>query len=1348
MSWFTYLRKICAWIWCYAASSVLMVLFSLFSQEEEHSPPSGSDWLLTVNKWIDIGCNHLVDLTKNWKTRHKYRQSVRLARSYHSNPPRSRYPVMAIFALQAVAMAATNTHKLHNASFDTDSGPVGIDNRCSACISHRLEDFVEPPVPVNRVIKGFGGSRMSNIKMGTIKWKWEDDTGLVHDMLIPDSYYAPDAGVRLLSPQHWSQHHGRQQHSRCVTRHDQVTLSWGDSHTKTVPLDHNNVATFALAPGYKQYHAFCAQAETSDVQDDTSPMCFPCVPDTIKDDDSTNIRMTPLECGFDFKSLQEAPEVSPDPIEVTHASTSAEFLHYHHKFGHISPKKIQLMAKQGLLPAKLATCPVPICTACLYGTSTKRPWQSKPSATDKARLSPITSPGQCVHVDFMTSPTPGFIAQLTGALTYKRYNHAAIYVDRFTGYGFVHLQKSISEEETLQGKLAFEAHCRQHNVTVRHYHADNGIFAGNGWRNACRQEGQGLSFAGVNAHHQNGVAERRIRTLQDMARTMLIHAHKRWPNAITANLWPYALRMANDSINATPSLQVKGNTTPVELFANTKVATNPKYWFHFGCPVYVLAEQLQSSKPIFHKWKERARVGLYLGKSPSHSREVALVLNLETGLVSPQFHVKLDSTFQTLREPGTDIPQSQWQIKAGFVAQPKVEPKVVHTSPDDIKGNISTTSSAPSKPKQDQVNQNISSTIRDSIMGVPIDSEGVQTPETVPEEPPLRRSSRRPKPIERWTYAACANIEHEVQGEILCLSAFVSEDNLDENPLLSFAASADPDTMYLHQAMKEPDREEFVKAMTKEVEGQLKNGTYSILSRSQVPKNERVLPAVWAMKRKRRIATGEIYKWKARLNLDGSKQIKGQDYWETNSPVANWSSIRLLLIMSIVNKWHTRQIDFVQAYTQAEVEKDMYMEIPRGFNVSEKGDFVLKIHKNIYGQKQAGRVWNNHLVDKLIQIGFKQCDHDPCVFTKGQNIYVLYVDDSILMGPNPKELDSLIQQMRDASLDLTVEGDVSDFLGVNVEYKKDGTVHLTQPQLIKSILEELHLMRDDVKGKNVPAATSKLLTSHQDSEPFDEHFNYRRVIGKLNYLERSSRPDIACAVHQCARFVSDPRVEHGQAVKWLGRYLKTTADKGLILRPKGDSFEVYVDADFAGNWNPEDAPDHSYTARSRHGYIIMYQGCPIVWASKMQTEIALSSTESEFIGLSMALRNTIPLMELIKELQAHGFKMSSTQPKVHCRVFEDNSGALEIAKVPKMRPRTKHINIKYHHFRDYVERGEITIHPIRSEDQPADLLTKPVPEPVLRKHREFIMGWKGKLGGERECENTRRRVSFRDPVVS
>ena len=191
----------------------------------------------------------------------------------------------------------------------------------------------------------------------------------------------------------------------------------------------------------------------------------------------------------------------------------------------------------------------------------------------------------------------------------------------------------------------------------------------------------------------------------------------------------------------------------------------------------------------------------------------------------------------------------------------------------------------------------------------------------------------------------------------------------------------------------------------------------------------------------------------------------------------------------------------------------------------------------------------------------------------------------------------------------------------------------------------------------------------------------------------------------------------------VGQVPKGTRDKGMIISPTDDTgLEMYVDADFSGNWKKDESNERD-SARSRHGYVIRYNNCPILWKSQLQSEIALSSTESEYIGISHGLRDAIPIMEILKEMKIYGFPIGCTKSKLRCRVFKDNSGAIEMAKVHKYRPRTKHVNVKYHHFRDHVERGDITISAIGTNKQPADILTKPVNENLLKKHRKFIMGW-------------------------
>ena len=153
---------------------------------------------------------------------------------------------------------------------------------------------------------------------------------------------------------------------------------------------------------------------------------------------------------------------------------------------------------------------------------------------------------------------------------------------------------------------------------------------------------------------------------------MRIHANARWSDSVKANLWPYAIRMANEAVNHTPSFQDEKKRSPIELFTGSSVSSNPKHWKPFGCPTYMLDNELQGSKP-FHKWQQRSKPGIYLRTSPLHGRNVALVvLSRETGLVSPQFHVAFDPSFDTVRTMTT---KSNWQVKAGFVIQKGLQKK-------------------------------------------------------------------------------------------------------------------------------------------------------------------------------------------------------------------------------------------------------------------------------------------------------------------------------------------------------------------------------------------------------------------------------------------------------------------------------------------------------------------------------------------------------------------------------------------------------------------------------------------------------------------------------------------------
>ena len=320
------------------------------------------------------------------------------------------------------------------------------------------------------------------------------------------------------------------------------------------------------------------------------------------------------------------------------------------------------------------------------------------------------------------------------------------------------------------------------------------------------------------------------------------------------------------------------------------------------------------------------------------------------------------------------------------------------------------------------------------------------------------------------------------------------------------------------------------------------------------------------------------------------------------------------------------------------------------------------------------------------------------------------------------EIESIIEEIKAAQLDITVLGDLKDFLGVNINKEDCGRIHVSQPHLIKQIIEQA--FQTNAKPRCTPAKASTILKQHRNLSSYTPEFNYKSIIGKLNYLERGTRSDISYATHQCARYSIDPKRPHVEAIRWLVRYLIGSKDKGYYIKPNiNEGLKVYVDADFSGNWDPIEPELDRDTARSRHGYIITYMGAPIIWKSQLQTEIALSSTESEYTGLSYALREAIPIMNLLEEMKNHGFNLTSDTPTIQCKVFEDNSGALEMATTHKFRPRTKHINVKLHHFRDYVTKGDIQVLPISTKFQLADYLTKPLVEEILVPLRKQVMGW-------------------------
>ena len=350
--------------------------------------------------------------------------------------------------------------------------------------------------------------------------------------------------------------------------------------------------------------------------------------------------------------------------------------------------------------------------------------------------------------------------------------------------------------------------------------------------------------------------------------------------------------------------------------------------------------------------------------------------------------------------------------------------------------------------------------------------------------------------------------------------------------------------------------------------------------------------------------------------------------------------------------------------------------------------------------------WFAHLKEHLEQRGFVPSKVDQCLFINhDKKIFCLvYIDDVVWVAPDCQWIDKVLESLK-GEFKMTVEGDVTALLGIQFKCLSGGEIKMQQIGLIKRVLKATGLQ--DCNPDKTPTSQKPLGTDKN---------------GMLLYLAANSHPEIAYAFHQCARFTHNPKASHRAAVKRICCYLQGTKTKGLILKPsKQLTVDCYVDADFAGQWNVEN-PEDPLCVKSRMGYVLLVGNCPVHWVSKLQSEISVSSMEAEYISLSTAMRDLIPLRTLVDEVKDL-IGASMLPCRMYSKVFEDNNGTLILASTPRMTPCSKDIAVKYHFFKEHVRTGWIQLVKVESANQMADCLTKGLEKSMFECTRKMLCRW-------------------------
>ncbi|KAJ0522114.1 putative RNA-directed DNA polymerase [Helianthus annuus] len=482
--------------------------------------------------------------------------------------------------------------------------------------------------------------------------------------------------------------------------------------------------------------------------------------------------------------------------------------------------------------------------------------------------------------------------------------------------------------------------------------------------------------------------------------------------------------------------------------------------------------------------------------------------------------------------------------------------------------------------------------------------------------------------------------------------------------------------------------------MDKEMESIKKNKTWTLV---EPPKNQKPIGVKWIFKTMYD-EHGNVSKYKARLVAKGYNQKYGIDYQEVFAPVVRFDTVRLVLALAVHFEWHLHQMDVKTAFLNGKLTENVYIEQPIGYVKKGEEHKVCQLKKALYGLKQAPRAWYSRIDGYFLSQGYNKCVYEHTLYFKHSTstriIICLYVDDLIIASDSLDQIRQLKESM-EKEFEMTDLGILHYFLGMEVNYN-EGNISLSQQKYARTLLKKFNM--ENCKQISTPMEYGIRLTKEDPEEEDVDQNMYRILMGCLMYLT-NTRPDIAFAVSKLSRFMERPKRSHWEAGKRVLRYIKGTLNHGIIYsKGRKGKLTGYSDSDYAG-----DTDD----SKSTSGYIFHLGSGAIAWQSRKQKVVALSSTEAEYIALSMAGCQAIWLKGILKELQIH----MDCPPAIHC----DNRSTICLAKDPVYHGKSKHIRVKYHFICDLLKNDEIEVRFFTTKEQAADILTKALqPKDFLR----------------------------------
>lgn len=812
--------------------------------------------------------------------------------------------------------------------------------------------------------------------------------------------------------------------------------------------------------------------------------------------------------------------------------------------------------------------------------------------------------------------------------TYDDKNYFITLIDDYSGFTMLRLLEYKSEACDAVKEMMLEMETQQ-RARIEKFRSDNAKeYVCDSFKQWCKNRGIVMDLSPPYCPELNGNAERKNLTIMNKARALMSDS------GTNQDMWGEAVLCSVFLANRSP---MRGKEkTPYEFWFQK--TPDLKYIRIFGCVAY------SKNTGYIKKLDDRAAKYMFVGYAPNAYR---LFDPIRNKIIISRDVKFIESTPYCEKKPT--------QNNETYFGQEEEEEESEREERGEAESEKATLS------RDNSMLDSSESTVDSSLVG---------DTEYQPGDLELEGGTNRRYPVrERRPTIRFADQQQQL--------SYMMESNEIDVPTT------------VEEAKSSPEADEWQRAMQDEYNSLIINKTWELVD---LPQGRTLVDNKWVFALKRD-SDNNIKRYKCRLVAKGFSQKAGIDFNETFSPVIKHSTLRLFFSIAAETNEALEHIDVETAFLNGVLEEEVFMRQPDGFIDKENKNKVCRLYKAIYGLKQASYVWNKRVDEVLLNFGLKKSKLEPCVYFSVKNnsflIIGVYVDDFLLISNDKIKKQSLKAEL-EKHFKIKDLGPVKQILGINVtKDEKTGEIKLDQKHYIESIMKRFNM--EECKPVATPMEVKNKMLPERENLSESRNIPYQNLIGSIMYLTVCTRPDLAFTASYLSQYNNNPTEENWKQAKRVLRYLKGTAEMGLVFK-KSEKMEWngYVDAD----WGGDERDRKSYT-----GFIFKLGNNVIEWESRKQKTVALSSTEAEYMAISEASKQAIFLKNLYSEIFSDD---------LNTIIFNDNQSAKKLTENSLSNNRTKHIDIRYHFIKDVIKQGILSIEYMPTDEMPADLLTKPL----------------------------------------